>query len=137
MFLTVAAIIEGYRRRRGVRLPSFSHLLPSDTMADRLNVAIVGLGFGAEFIPIYQRHPDAEMYAICQRNKKSLNEIGDQFGVEGRYTSFVSSIRDGRKPVGHAAEAANWTMTGICAHESAMRGGERIRIPSVEKTMAA
>ncbi len=28
-------------------------------MADKkqFNVAIVGLGFGAEFIPIYQRHP--------------------------------------------------------------------------------
>jgi predicted dehydrogenase len=33
-----------------------------------LNIAIVGLGFGAEFIPIYQLHPNANMYAICQRN---------------------------------------------------------------------
>jgi predicted dehydrogenase len=33
-------------------------------MADKkIRVAIVGLGFGAEFIPIYQRHPNAEMYA--------------------------------------------------------------------------
>jgi predicted dehydrogenase len=30
----------------------------------RINVAIVGLGFGAEFIPIYQRHPHANLYAI-------------------------------------------------------------------------
>src|SRR5437763_1644667 len=30
-------------------------------MSDRkLNIAIVGLGFGAEFIPIYQRHPNAQ-----------------------------------------------------------------------------
>lgn len=27
----------------------------------KLNVAIVGLGFGAEFIPIYQSHPQANM----------------------------------------------------------------------------
>ncbi|MEO8521142.1 MAG: hypothetical protein ABI603_07260, partial [Acidobacteriota bacterium] len=34
--------------------------------ADRkIRVAIIGLGFGAEFIPIYQHHPNAEMYAIC------------------------------------------------------------------------
>ena len=33
-------------------------------MAKKVRVAIVGLGFGAEFIPIYQQHPDAEMYAI-------------------------------------------------------------------------
>jgi predicted dehydrogenase len=25
----------------------------------KVRVAIVGLGFGAEFIPIYQRHPNA------------------------------------------------------------------------------
>ena len=43
----------------------------------KINVAIVGLGFGAEFIPIYQRHPDANMYAICQRNETKLNEVGD------------------------------------------------------------
>ena len=24
---------------------------------NKVNVAIIGLGFGAEFIPIYQRHP--------------------------------------------------------------------------------
>ena len=28
-----------------------------------INIAIVGLGFGAEFIPIYQRHPDTELLA--------------------------------------------------------------------------
>ena len=29
-------------------------------MSKKINIAIVGLGFGAEFIPIYQRHPHAE-----------------------------------------------------------------------------
>ena len=57
-------------------------------MTKKVKVAIVGLGFGAEFIPIYQRHPDAEMYAICQRNEENLNKIGDEFGVKKRYTSF-------------------------------------------------
>ena len=38
-------------------------------MSDQqFRAAIVGLGFGAEFIPIYQRHPNAEMTAICQRS---------------------------------------------------------------------
>jgi hypothetical protein len=32
----------------------------------QLNIAIVGLDFGAEFIPIYQHHPGANMAAICQ-----------------------------------------------------------------------
>jgi predicted dehydrogenase len=57
-------------------------------MSDKIKVAVVGLGFGAEFIPLYQKHPDAECYAICQRNQKNLNKVGDQFGIERRYTNF-------------------------------------------------
>src|SRR5438309_9247520 len=62
--------------------------------ARKINVAIVGLGFGAEFIPIYQRHPQASMYAICQRTQKKLETIGDAFGVERRFTDFNQLIRD-------------------------------------------
>src|SRR5436190_5325136 len=60
----------------------------------KINVAIVGLGFGAEFIPIYQRHPAATMYAICQRTQKKLDAIGDAFGVEKRYTDFKALLKD-------------------------------------------
>src|SRR3954469_14000177 len=62
--------------------------------AGRVRVAIVGLGFGAEFIPIYQAHPDAEMYAICRRNEKALNECGDRFGIKVRYTDFNELLQD-------------------------------------------
>ncbi len=60
----------------------------------RPNVALVGLGFGKEFIPIYQAHPSASMFAICRRNRASLDEIGDQYGVDRRYTDFDELIRD-------------------------------------------
>jgi predicted dehydrogenase len=60
----------------------------------RLNVAIVGLGFGAEFIPIYQRHPNVDMYALCQRNAEKLNAIGDAFGIERRYVRFEDVLED-------------------------------------------
>jgi len=63
-------------------------------MTRKLNVAIVGLGFGAEFIPIYQRHPHTVMYAICQRNKAHLDEVGDKWGVAVRYTDFAELIAD-------------------------------------------
>src|SRR5438094_7672247 len=64
-------------------------------MSDRkLNIAIVGLGFGAEFIPIYQRHPNANMYAICQRTRQKLDAIGEAFGVEQRYTDFNALLKD-------------------------------------------
>jgi predicted dehydrogenase len=60
----------------------------------KVRVAIIGLGFGAEFIPIFQRHPHAEMYAICQRDRKKLDSIGDAFGVEKRYTSYEDVLKD-------------------------------------------
>lgn len=60
----------------------------------KINIAIVGLGFGAEFIPIYQRHPNANLYAICQRNATKLNEVGDAFGVEKRYTDYDELLKD-------------------------------------------
>ena len=63
-------------------------------MKDKINIAIAGLGFGAEFIPIYQRHPNANMYAICQRNKKKLNEIGDAFSITNRYTDYDALLKD-------------------------------------------
>src|SRR5881396_806708 len=62
--------------------------------ARKINVAIVGLGFGAEFIPIYQRHPNANMYAICQRTRKKLDAIGDAFGVENRNDDFNQLLKD-------------------------------------------
>src|SRR6266581_4869950 len=67
----------------------------------KINVAIVGLGFGAAFIPIYQRHPCANMYAICQRTQKKLEAIGDAFGVERRFTDFDQLIRDSKVDVVH------------------------------------
>lgn len=60
----------------------------------KINIAIIGLGFGAEFIPIYQRHPNANMYAICQRNAEKMNQIGDAFGIEKRYTDYDELLKD-------------------------------------------
>lgn len=60
----------------------------------KLNIAIVGLGFGKEFIPIYQHHPNTNMYAICQRSTDKLTEVGNQYKVDNRYDSFEDLIKD-------------------------------------------
>src|SRR5690606_32873431 len=70
-------------------------------MSKKINVAIAGLGFGAEFIPIYQRHPNAEMYAICQRTKSRLDEVGNAFGIEHRYTDYDEMLKDPNIDVVH------------------------------------
>jgi predicted dehydrogenase len=59
-----------------------------------VRIAVVGLGFGAEFIPIHQRHPNAELVAICQRSEDKLNQVGDAYGVERRYTSYADLLAD-------------------------------------------
>jgi predicted dehydrogenase len=60
----------------------------------KVNIALVGLGFGAEFIPIYLRHPQANLVAICQRDRTKLDAIGDAYGVSGRYTQFEEMLKD-------------------------------------------
>lgn len=66
-----------------------------DTSAEKVRVGVVGLEFGAEFIPIYQRHPQAEVTAICQRSREALERCGERFGVprERQFTSYEQMLR--------------------------------------------
>ncbi|MFO0960266.1 MAG: Gfo/Idh/MocA family oxidoreductase [Isosphaeraceae bacterium] len=66
-----------------------------------IRVAIVGLGFGAEFIPIYQHYPGAEMYAICRRDRKGLDEVGDRYKIAARYQSYEELLADPKVDVVH------------------------------------
>ncbi len=65
-----------------------------DTKSRPLGAAIVGLGFGAEFIPIYQRHPRVKLAAICQRNESRLRKVGEAFGIDKCYTRFDELLAD-------------------------------------------
>jgi predicted dehydrogenase len=60
----------------------------------KINVGIVGMNFGKEFIKIYQKHPDVKDVAICQRDEAALNRIGDELGVpvELRFTDFDALV---------------------------------------------
>ncbi len=60
----------------------------------KVRVAVVGLGFGAEFVPIYQQFDKAECIAVCRRDAKKLNAFADEFGVEKRYTDYGDLLRD-------------------------------------------
>lgn len=45
---------------------------------------------------------------------------------------FLRSIVEGRKPWIDEVTSANWTAAGICAHESAMRGGREVEVPGFD-----
>ncbi len=63
-------------------------------MEKRLKGAMIGLGFGAEFLPIYEAHPDVDIIALCRRNAAELNRSGDQFSIAKRYTEYENLLAD-------------------------------------------
>ena len=63
-------------------------------MSKKINIAIIGLGFGAEFIPIYQAHPNANLIAVCQRDPKKLKALQAAFGIPKGYTDYDELLRD-------------------------------------------
>lgn len=65
-----------------------------DNREEKINIAIAGLGFGAEFIPIYQQYKNTNLVAICQRNQKKMDAIGDAFNIPKRYASFDDLLLD-------------------------------------------
>ena len=67
----------------------------ADPIADRpVRVAVIGLGFGAEFLPIYKEHPHAELHAVCRRSEKDCHETADRYGVPHRYTDYEDVLAD-------------------------------------------
>jgi predicted dehydrogenase len=52
----------------------------------RVRIAVVGLHFGAAFVPIYQRHPDVAQVVLCDRNESRLQQVGEQFDIPARFT---------------------------------------------------
>jgi predicted dehydrogenase len=53
-----------------------------------IRVALVGLGFGAEFTPIYLHHPEVSALTICDANEEKLNAHGDRYEVADRCLSL-------------------------------------------------
>lgn len=63
-------------------------------MSKQFNVAMIGLGFGSEFIPIYQALPQTNVLAICRRNEAELQKCAEQFGIERLYQDYDSVLKD-------------------------------------------
>jgi predicted dehydrogenase len=64
-------------------------------MADpsRIRVAVVGLGFGAEFVPIYLDHPDVQSVAICDSDSARLAKAVGQFAIKRHFRDVGEVIR--------------------------------------------
>ncbi|MER8786038.1 Gfo/Idh/MocA family oxidoreductase [Mesorhizobium sp. M1006] len=47
----------------------------------KLNIAIVGLGFGSEFVDIYRQHSDVGNITLCDRRQSRLRDQKASFGI--------------------------------------------------------
>jgi predicted dehydrogenase len=45
--------------------------------------------------------------------------------------AFLSAVRGEKAAFPDAPTSANWTMVGLCAHESAQKGGAQVKIPAL------
>jgi len=59
---------------------------------NKIRIALVGLGFGAEFVPIYLDHPNVASVAICDQDPQRLQAAGDRFGIKQRFTDVRQVI---------------------------------------------
>lgn len=61
----------------------------------KISVVIVGMGFGKEFISIYQAHPHIKTVGICTRNENTLNELKAQFNLDNDlcFTNFEDVLK--------------------------------------------
>lgn len=65
-------------------------------MTGPVNVAIVGLGFGEDFVPVYLAHPQVGEVALVDPSIERLDAVGNRFGIEARYTDFTEMLADER-----------------------------------------
>ena len=70
--------------------------LPPDVppTSGTVHVGLVGLGFGSEFLPIYQQHPAVRAVSIADPDRARLAAVGDAYGVDRRHEDLESLLAD-------------------------------------------
>ena len=58
----------------------------------RLRIALVGLGFGSTFVPIYAEHPDVEFVGIVDPDPEVLERVGNAFDIERRHSELAEVL---------------------------------------------
>ena len=61
-----------------------------------VDVAVVGLGFGEDFLPLYADHPDVGTVGIVDQSVERLTQVGDRYGIADRFTHIDDVLGDDR-----------------------------------------
>jgi predicted dehydrogenase len=89
----------------------------------KITVVIVGMGFGKEFIPIYQKHPNIKSVGVCTRNPETLRELKEKFNLDDDllFTDFNEVIKrddvDAIHVVTPVPEHAKMTLASLNANK--------------------
>ncbi|AIM36843.1 oxidoreductase [Sphingobacterium sp. ML3W] len=89
----------------------------------KITVVIVGMGFGKEFIPIYQKLPNIKAVGICTRNPETLKELKEKFNLDDDllFTDFNEVIKrddvDAIHVVTPVPEHAKMTLASLNANK--------------------
>ncbi|MDB6167844.1 MAG: oxidoreductase [Verrucomicrobia bacterium] len=60
----------------------------------KLNVALVGLGFGSVFAPIYRRHPDVGRLVLCDAKRPRVTDLTQRIGFDQTLDSLDEVLAD-------------------------------------------
>ena len=60
----------------------------------KLNVALVGLGFGSAFVPIYLKHPNVGRLVLSDANPTRLRDLQAKFGVNHAVATLDEVLAD-------------------------------------------
>jgi predicted dehydrogenase len=64
-------------------------------MTNKVRIGVIGLGImGEQYVRIYNSHPLATVTAICNRSRTRLDEVGDKYGIEARYTDYEMMLSE-------------------------------------------
>ena len=94
-------------------------------------IAIIAI-LAAMLLPALARAKDKAQSIRCLNCMKQLVVCWTMYGGDNNdylVHNWLLAIRGERPALPDAETSANWTMVGICAHQSAMKGGERVQIP--------
>jgi len=69
----------------------------------KINLALAGLGFGLEFLPIYQDHPAIDRVSIFDIDQALARRYAAKFGIDKVYTTFGELLNDADLDAVHLA----------------------------------
>ena len=72
-------------------------------MTSGLNVGVVGLVFGRDFLPIYLDHPDVADVAVVEPDAERRESVAAAHGIEARYASIEDLLADDHWDAVHIA----------------------------------